>query len=108
MNATTGLRPGATLQWRVLLALKAWPGQSHNAPTLRGHAHDDALRGLARTMASPQIMCIRGEGRYCGEAQAGAIALKGLDIMDTQTLLIIIVLVLLLGGGGWYGRGRWF
>jgi hypothetical protein len=49
-----------------------------------------------------------GEGRYCGEAQAGAIALKGLDIMDTQTLLIIIILVLLLGGGGWYGRGRWF
>jgi hypothetical protein len=42
-----------------------------------------------------------GEGRYCGEAQAEAIALKGLDIMDTQTLLIIIVLVLLLGGGGW-------
>jgi hypothetical protein len=34
--------------------------------------------------------------------------LKGLDIMDTQTLLIIIILVLLLGGGGWYGRGRWF
>jgi hypothetical protein len=49
-----------------------------------------------------------GEGRFCGEAQAKAIALKGLDIMDTQTLLIIIVLVLLLGGGGWYGRGRWF
>ena len=48
-----------------------------------------------------------GEGRSCGEAQAEAIALKGLDIMDTQTLLIIIVLVLLLGGG-WYGRGRWF
>jgi hypothetical protein len=40
--------------------------------------------------------------------KAEAIALKGLDIMDTQTLLIIIVLVLLLGGGGWYGRGRWF
>ncbi|MBU6529249.1 LPXTG cell wall anchor domain-containing protein (plasmid) [Methylocystis sp. MJC1] len=35
-------------------------------------------------------------------------ALKGLDTMDTQTLLIIIILVLLLGGGGWYGRGRWF
>ena len=49
-----------------------------------------------------------GEARYCGEAQAEAIALKGLDIMDTQTLLIIIILVLLLGGGGWYGRGRWF
>jgi hypothetical protein len=49
-----------------------------------------------------------GEGRYCGEAQAGAVALKGLDIMDTQTLLIIIILVLLLGGSGWYGRGRWF
>jgi hypothetical protein len=49
-----------------------------------------------------------GEGRYCGEAKAEAIALKGLDIMDIQTLLIIIVLVLLLGGGGWYGRGRWF
>jgi hypothetical protein len=30
-----------------------------------------------------------GEGRFCGEAQAKAIALKGLDIMDTQTLLII-------------------
>jgi hypothetical protein len=49
-----------------------------------------------------------GEGRFCGEAQAKAIAPKGLEIMDTQTLLIIIVLVLLLGGGGWYGRGRWF
>jgi hypothetical protein len=49
-----------------------------------------------------------GEGRYCGEAQAEAIALKGFDIMDTQTLVIIIVLVVLLGGGGWYGRGRWF
>jgi hypothetical protein len=48
-----------------------------------------------------------GEGRYCGEAQAEA-ALKGFDIMDTQTLVIIIVLVVLLGGGGWYGRGRWF
>ena len=33
--------------------------------------------------------------------------LKGLEIMDTQTLLIIVILVLLLGGG-WYGRGRWF
>jgi hypothetical protein len=49
-----------------------------------------------------------GEGGYCGEAQAEAIALKGFDIMDTQTLVIIIVLVVLLGGGGWYGRGRWF
>jgi hypothetical protein len=48
------------------------------------------------------------EGRYCGEAQAEAIALRGLDIMDSTTLIIIILLVLLLGGGGWYGRGRWF
>jgi len=39
---------------------------------------------------------------------AKKLALKGFDIMDTQTLLIIIILVLLLGGGGWYGRGRWF
>ena len=45
-----------------------------------------------------------GEGRYCGEAQAEAIALKGFDIMDTQALVIIIVLVVLLGGGGWYGH----
>ncbi|KAF2988990.1 hypothetical protein OGR47_20290 (plasmid) [Methylocystis sp. MJC1] len=51
---------------------------------------------------------ISGEAGYYGEAQAEAIALKGLDTMDTQTLLIIIILVLLLGGGGWYGRGRWF
>jgi hypothetical protein len=47
-------------------------------------------------------------GLLIREAQAGAIALKGSNIMDAQTLLIIIVLVLLLGGGGWYGRGRWF
>ena len=26
-----------------------------------GPAHDDALRGLAGTMASPQIMCIRAK-----------------------------------------------
>jgi hypothetical protein len=45
--------------------------------------------------------------RYCGQAKA-AIALKGMDIMDIQTLLHIIIVVLLLGGGGWYGRGRWF
>jgi len=37
-----------------------------------------------------------------------AIVPKGLDIMDTQTLIIIILIVLVLGGGGWYGRGRWF
>jgi hypothetical protein len=55
-------------------------------------------------MASPQIICVGAKA----ETQAGAIVLKGLDIMDTQTLLIIIVLVILLGGGGWYGRGRWF
>jgi hypothetical protein len=42
------------------------------------------------------------------DTQGEAIVLKGLDIMDTQTLIIIILLVLLLGGGGWYGRGRWF
>ena len=41
-------------------------------------------------------------------ARAKAIVMKGLDVMDTQTLLIILILVLLLGEGGWYGRGRWF
>jgi hypothetical protein len=55
-----------------------------------------------------RIVAALPKGRYCGEAQAEAIVLKGFDIMDTQTLVIIIVLVLLLGGGGWYGRGRWF
>jgi hypothetical protein len=43
----------------------------------------------------------------CEQAKAGAIALKGMHIMDTQTLLIIIIVLLVLGGG-WYGRGRWF
>ena len=66
---------------------------------------NDALWGLAGTVASPQMMCVRAKADIVG---AQAIALKGLDIMDTQTLLIIIVLVVLLGGGGWYGRGRWF
>jgi hypothetical protein len=80
-----------------------WPVGRKQRPV-----HDDALRGLAGTMTSPPDNVHPGEGRYRGEAQAGAIALKGSDIMDAQTLLIIIVLVLLLGGGGWYGRGRWF
>jgi hypothetical protein len=43
----------------------------------------------------------------CEQAKAAAIALKGMYIMDTQTLLIIIIVLLILGGG-WYGRGRWF
>jgi hypothetical protein len=64
-----------------------------------------------RSFLSPSGKRLSGlrYGRRHGHGhQNGTIALKGLDIMDTQTLLIIIVLVLLLGGGGWYGRGRWF
>jgi hypothetical protein len=65
---------------------------------------------LGRDEASPQMMCPKlGEGIGAkADTQGEAIVLKGLDIMDTQTLIIIILLVLLLGGGGWYGRGRWF
>jgi hypothetical protein len=66
-----------------------------------------SLTLFLRFFANAHCQVIR-EGRYCGEVQAEAVVLKGLDFMDTQTLIIIILLVLLLGGGGWYGRGRWF
>jgi hypothetical protein len=67
-----------------------------------------SLTLFLRFFANATVPGHPGESRYCGEVQAEAVVLKGLDFMDTQTLIIIILLVLLLGGGGWYGRGRWF
>jgi hypothetical protein len=65
---------------------------------MNGRPSDVCNRGLN---SSPRhINLCRKPSRSAG--------LKGMNIMDTQTLLIIVILILLLGGGGWYGRGRWF